>query len=402
MKAMTMELQPSRDAFYSELNALKERFAAMQPEIETTLRDPAMGVEGYVVVWNTAISIGGPMERAGKGGTRITPTLSLDEVKMLARTMALKNAAAGLPLGGSKSGLKADPDAPGFEKKYRRFVQLCKPLLHENGGPFGGFGFDIGGKPEHALWACDELKSTRCFTGKPLHMGGTDYDREGIAGLGVAVAAKALLDYKNMPSANATYAVQGMGAMGAAVFRYFSETGAQMKAFGDPKYGGTWVFEAPVSASLADALIKQDVEKAKTLLAKEGRKISDTAQEALIQDADVLFPCAVQNVITHENAGTIKARMVVEGANGPVTEDARTKLYERGISVIPDFIANPGGIIAAYVELTSPSRDKASEAKNLTRQKIPLNVQAMMKMAEQYEVEPPHAALYMALRKILG
>lgn len=400
MKAMTMNIQSSREEFYSELNALKERFASMQPELETTVRDPDMGVEGYVVVWNTAISVGGPMARAGKGGTRITPNLSLDEVKMLARTMALKNAAAGLPLGGSKSGMKADPNAEGFEKKYRRFVQLCKPFLHENGGPFGGFGFDIGGKPEHALWACDELKSTRCFTGKPLHMGGTDYDREGIAGLGVAVAAKALLDYKSMSAGKATYAVQGMGAMGAAVFRYFSETGAQLKAFGDPKYGGTWVFDAPLSASLSGALIKQDVEKAQALIAKEGRKISETAQETLVQDVDVLFPCAVQNVITHENVGTIKARAVVEGANGPVTEDARTKLFERGITVIPDFIANPGGIIAAYVELTSPLRDKAEEAKKLTRQKIPANVHAMMKMADQYGVEPPHAGLYMALKAI--
>ena len=177
-----------KKGFYAELASLQAYFEAMQPELEVTLRDPALGIEGYVVVWNTGISVGGPLERCGKGGTRITPTVSLQEVKMLARTMALKNAAAGLALGGAKSGLKLDPAAPGFEKQYRRFVRLCAPLLREKGGVFGGFGFDIGGRPEHALWACDELNSTRCFTGKPLHMGGTDYDREGIAGLGVAVA----------------------------------------------------------------------------------------------------------------------------------------------------------------------------------------------------------------------
>jgi glutamate dehydrogenase (NAD(P)+) len=180
----------STAAFHAELKELTQFFGAMQPELEVTVRDPALGVEGYVVVWNTGISVGGPLERSGKGGTRITPNVTLDEVKMLARTMALKNAAAGLPLGGAKSGLKLDPSAPGFEKQYRRFVRLCAPLLHENGGPFGGFGFDIGARPEHALWACDELKSTRSFTGKPLNMGGTDYDREGIAGLGVAVSGQ--------------------------------------------------------------------------------------------------------------------------------------------------------------------------------------------------------------------
>jgi glutamate dehydrogenase (NAD(P)+) len=150
----------------------------MKPELEVTLRDPALGVEGYVVVWNTGISVGGPLEGCAKGGTRITASVSLEEVRMLARTMALKNAAAGLPLGGAKSGLKLDPSGPGFEKQYRRFVRLCAPLLYENGGPFGGLGFDIGARPEHALWACGKLKSTRSFEAD--RHGSTDCDRQGI------------------------------------------------------------------------------------------------------------------------------------------------------------------------------------------------------------------------------
>lgn len=117
--------QAAREVFYAELRSLEDYFAAMQPELEVTVRDPVLNVEGYVVVWNTGISVGGPLERSGKGGTRITPNVSLDEVKMLARTMALKNAAAGLPLGGAKSGLKLDPSAPGFERQYRRFVRVC-------------------------------------------------------------------------------------------------------------------------------------------------------------------------------------------------------------------------------------------------------------------------------------
>lgn len=398
-QSLGKETPSSREQFYESLEAMKARFAAMQPELEMTVRDPGMGVEGYVVVWNTEISIGGPLERAGKGGTRIVPTLSLDEVKMLARTMALKNAAAGLPLGGSKSGLAADSNAPGFEKKYRRFVQLCAPMLHENGGIFGGFGFDIGGKPEHALWACDELKSTRCFTGKPLHMGGTDYDREGIAGLGVAVAGRTVLECTGKDPAHMTYAIQGMGAMGSAVLRYFSETGARLKTLSDPRYGGTWEFSAPLSAPLMEALVKQDP-KALDLMASEGRKISDGSEDALYSDVDLVFPSAVQNVITDANVAKIKARYVVEAANGPVTETARTGLFARGVIVVPDFIANPGGIMAAYVELTSAAKDKAAEAKALTRQKIADNVRTMMAMAGEYGVEPVHAGLAMALGRI--
>lgn len=396
---MQAENIDGKTSFYHHLDQLKSRFAVMQPELEMTVRDPAMDVEGYVVVWNTEISIGGPMERAGKGGTRIVPSLSLDEVKMLARTMALKNAAAGLPLGGSKSGLRADSGAPGFERKYRRFVRLCRPMLHENGGIFGGFGFDIGGRPEHALWACDELKSTRCFTGKPLDMGGTDYDREGIAGLGVAVAARTAIECAEEDPGAMTFAVQGMGAMGAAVLRYFHESGARLRSLSDPRYGGTWVFDAPLSEDLHMALIHQKPEAA-SMIAREGRKIADDPAAVLFEPVDILFPCAVQNVITTDNAGDIKARFVVEGANGPASEAARSALYDRGVVVIPDFIANPGGIIAAFVELTSSADNKAEEAKRMTREKITANVREMMRMAAKYDIEPPHAGLFMALSRI--
>jgi glutamate dehydrogenase (NAD(P)+) len=389
-------------AFYAELNALRDYFEAMAPELEVTVRDSALGVEGYVVVWNTGISVGGPLERCGKGGTRITPQVSLSEVKMLARTMALKNAAAGLPLGGAKSGLKLDPQAPGFEKQYRRFVRLCAPLLHENGGPFGGFGFDIGACPEHALWACDELKSTRCFTGKPVSMGGTDYDREGIAGLGVAVAGSTMIEVKGESPATTTFAVQGMGALGAAVLRYFSETGARLAGLGDPKYDGTWAFDKPLSAELHRALVKQDIRAAKARLPKEGTKLSESAEDVLYQPVDILFPCAVQNVITACNVERIQAGYVCEGANGPVTAEARANLHRRGIPLVPDFIANSGGVIAAFVELTSESANKAEEAKALAREKITANVRKLFEIAERHDADPQDAGMYMALSRIRG
>jgi glutamate dehydrogenase (NAD(P)+) len=391
----------SREMFLDHLNDLKDRFAAMQPELEVTVRDPSIGLEGYVVVWNTKISAGGPLEFSGKGGTRTLPTLSLDEIKMLARNMAIKNAAAGLPLGGAKSGLRASSDAPDFERTYRRFVSLCKPFLHENGGVFGGFGFDIGSKPVHALWACDELQSRRSFTGKPVDMGGTDYDREGIAGLGVAVAGQSLLEVRGEDVSKITFAVQGMGAMGAAVFRYFSETGARLAAMSDPKYGGTWVFDKMLSPELHKALVTQDAETAKKLLQLEATLQSDDVMDALYAPVDIIFPCAVQDVIRPENVAKIQARYMSEGANKPTQDSAQDLLFERGILVVPDFIANPGGIIAAFVELTSQSNDKVAEAKAMTRQKIPENVRMMMELVAQFQVTPQQAGLYMALSKIL-
>jgi glutamate dehydrogenase (NAD(P)+) len=265
---------------------------------------------------------------------------------------------------------------------------------------FGGFGFDIGGRPEHALWACDELQSSRCFTGKPLHMGGTDYDREGIAGLGVAVAGSTLMQINGSEPARAAFAVQGMGAMGAAVLRYFSESGARLTALGDPRYGGTWTFGRPPSSALHEALVRQDVDQAKDMLAQEAMRVSPGAEAVLYQDVDILFPCAVQDVVTQENVDGVRARFVCEGANGPVTEPARTRLHRRGIVLVPDFIANPGGAIAAFVELTSTSTSKAEEAKALARAKIAENVRTMVGLVERHDCEPQHAALYLALSRI--
>ena len=147
-------------------------------------------------------------------------------------------------------------------------------------------------------------------------------------------------------------------------------------------------------------MIKNDTETALPLLTAEGRKISEDVQDSLYCDTDVVFPCAVQNVITDDNCDRIKARFVCEGANGPSSESARTKLHQRGVRLIPDFIANPGGIIAAFVELTSPSDNKAEEAKAMTRAKITENVTRMWSLAEEYDTEPQNAGMFMALTAI--
>jgi glutamate dehydrogenase/leucine dehydrogenase len=325
---------------------------------------------------------------------------------MLARTMALKNAAAGLPLGGAKSGLKANPDAPDFEKTYRRFAQLMKPHLHEFGGKYGGFGFDIGARPIHPKWICDELKSTRSFTGKPVDMGGTDYDKEGIAGLGVATAARALLKVKYKDVKGASFAVQGVGAMGAAVIRYFSEHGAVLKAISDPRYGGTYVFKDGAPPELVKALSAMDSKKVNELLVSMPEPTD--AADVLYQPVDVLFPCAVHNVIREDNVDKIKAKNVVEGANGPCTDGARAALQAKGITVIPDFIANPGGIIAAYVELTSKvtpeenakTRAKVNEAKEITIARITANIEKLMKLVADNGIDPVKAGRYMAYKNI--
>lgn len=395
--------------FLTSLAELETEFRSMNPELELTVRDPAQGVEGFVVVWNSQIAKHGPLGPCGKGGTRITPSTSLDEIRMLAQRMALKNAGAGLPLGGAKSGMRDDSNSPGFEKRFRRFTQRVAPILVERGGIFGGFGFDVGARPELPIWACDELKTLKCFTGKPLSMGGTDYDKEGIAGLGVATAAKAYLQKRGTDLEQTTFAVQGVGAMGAAVIRYFGVTGAKLTAVSDPRIGGTHRLNTFASSALVNALSTQQFDVAKTLLAEEASNISTDSNDVLYERVELLFPCALQEVIRGDNAAKIQAPLIVEGANGPCTVEAYSYLLSNNHVVVPDFIANPGGIIAAFVEMTSTispeenvrSRGNVERAKTLTENKITANVAELCDLIAEYRVTSLEASRYLALRAML-
>lgn len=399
-----MSSQISKEEFTQRLVELDQRFNRLTPELELTVRDPELGLEGFVVVHSTLASRGGPLGRVGKGGTRITPGVTLEEVKMLARTMTLKNAAAGLALGGAKSGLRGNPDDPHFERLYRRFISLVKPILAENGGIFGGFGFDLGGRPSHPVWACDELGSRRSFTGKPLSMGGTDYDREGIAGLGVATAAKTALETAGRSLDTISFSAQGLGAMGGAVVRYFTEYGARLRYISDPRIGGTFDVGTP-SPTLLAAIAHQDFP---TIQRELSSRTPAPLDEVLYREVDVLFPCAVHGVIRADNVDRIVAGYVVEAANNPCSDEARDSLFTRGITVIPDFIANPGGVIAAYVEMLSevepipggPSA-KVERAKSFTRDRIAENVREMMKLSRELNVSPVLTGRYLALTRAL-
>ena len=397
------------DSFRRSFNALEKRFEALQPEAELTVHDSELEVEGHVVVWSTQNAIDGPLGRCGKGGTRISPSLTLDEVRMLARTQSLKNAAAGLPLGGAKSGLRGDPESPDFEARYKRFVRLVSPMLRHNGGLWGGFGFDIGARPIHCQWACDELGRLDAFTGKPLELGGTNYDEEGIAGLGVAIAAATLLENKLRGAAGARIAIQGLGAMGAAVCRYASELGMHVHAIADPRIDGCWVGEQPVADHLLRAIAAMDFDTTNKLLPDSGFS-KHPLPSILTQPVDVLIPCAVQNVIHADNTELLQSWAVVEGANNPTTPEGRERLHQKGIHLIPDIIANPGGAIAAFVELTSNVTNednlkhgtKCTEAKEITRQRVSENVNKVLELAEREICSPTTAAHYLAYERIFS
>lgn len=391
----------------AELTRYESAFAVAKPELEMTVRDPELDIEGYVVVWNSKPGLRGPLGPMGKGGTRITPSVTLGEVAMLSQRMAMKNAAAGLPMGGAKSGLRADPDAPGFEAQYRRFAQLVAPMLRERGGIFGGFGFDIGARPIHPHWICDELRSTRCFTGKPVELGGTDYDREGIAGLGVAVAAREAVRLSGGTLGDIRCAIQGMGAMGAAVFRYLRSFGARIVAVSDPRLGGTFLLRETLPESLVEALSTGDFVNARSLLTA-GAFSALPLDDVLFLEVDLIAPCALQDVLDGVQADRVQARYVVEGANRPLSREAQVSLGKRGVMVVPDFLANPGGIIAAYVELASTvtpeenvrTRAKVNEAKRVTEERIGANLASVFRLAHDDGLDLVDAGKLLAFRSM--
>jgi len=408
-----MKAPETKAQFHDVYEDLKKRFETM--ELELTVRDPDQDLEGYVVVWNTKICKDGPFDRdgkgSGKGGTRILRDLEIEDIKRLARSMAEKNAAAGLRLGGAKSGLRYDSNAPDYEEKYRRFVKLVQNsgILVEDGGIFGGFGYDVGGKPPlNAQWACDELGTLGSFAGKPVGMGGTDYDKEGIAGLGVAVAARTVFENRGKAIDDVTFTVQGIGAMGGAVVKYFANYGAKLRAISDPRFGGTWVFENFASDKLVDTIFNQQDSNVNECLASEGRLLSDDTEIALYQDVDVVFPCALEDAITKKNADRIVAPYVCEGANNPTTAEAHDILFAKGIVVIPDIIANPGGIISAYVELSSDvspaenvkTRAKVDQAKAMTEDRVAANTLELLGYVDTLGVRPDKVGDYMAWRNI--
>ena len=129
----------SEAAFLTELHERQQAFDALPPEMELTVRDPNLGVEGHVIVWSTQAVKDGPLGRVGKGGTRITSSVTEEEIMRLARTQTLKNAAVNLATGGAKSGLRANPRTANFEEIYRRFVRLAWPSHYDNGGLWGGW-----------------------------------------------------------------------------------------------------------------------------------------------------------------------------------------------------------------------------------------------------------------------
>lgn len=297
--------------------------------------------EGYRVHHNLSR---GP----GKGGVRFHPEVTLSEVMALAAWMTIKNAVVQVPYGGAKGGIRVDPkklSLTELERLTRRYTMEINVLL----GPDRDIPApDVNTNEQVMAWMMDTYSMnqgrtvTGVVTGKPLSLGGS-LGRRDATGRGVFICAREAARRLGLSIEGARVAVQGFGNVGEAAARMFAEHGAKVVALQDGsgtlyREGGIDVAQARAHAVQADGL--RGFAGADPIAVEEFWRVP----------CDFLVPAAVENQITAANAGSIRAKIVVEGANGPTTPSADRILQEGGITVVPDVLANAGGVTVSYFE----------------------------------------------------
>lgn len=350
---------------------------------------------GYRSQHNNAV---GPF----KGGLRFHPAVTKDEVKALSTWMTFKCSVAGIPYGGGKGGMAIDPkkySKAELERISRGFAEAISPLIGEKvdiPAP------DVNTNGQIMSWMVDSYEkivghsAKGVFTGKPLEFGGS-LARTEATGYGVHLAAKKALDKLNIDVKGATYAVQGFGNVGYYTAYYAYKDGAKIVAFSN-----TDVAIYNENGIDMEAVIK-DYEENGRIVENKGYGKDFTNEELLELEVDVLAPCALENQITSENADRIKAKVITEGANGPTTPEADEILYKKGIVVIPDILANAGGVVVSYFEWIQNlqgyywSFDEVQEKEDTVLSNA---FEDVWSIADEFKVDLRNAAYMSSIRRI--
>ncbi len=358
------------------MNEIRDMFDELGPRKVLIVREPAVGLEAFVVVDNIAA---GP----AIGGVRMAADVTMREVARLARAMTLKNSAAGLPHGGGKSGIVSPHDIEPARKErlIRAFARAIGDLTEYIPGP------DMGTNEECMAWVQDE---TGRSVGLPRVIGGIPLDEIGATAYGVAAAADVAAPWIGLDLDGACVAIEGFGAVGRHAARFLAERGTRLVAASDSGGGVTNTGGLDLDALIAHKAGGQSVAKF-----SGGQPI--TTEELIACDCDIWIPAARPDVFTGENIGTLKAKLIIQGANIPATEEAERWMHENGVLCIPDFIANAGGVICASVEY-----DAGTQAQALTtiEEKVGANTREMLERARDGGMMPRAAAEEMALARL--
>lgn len=346
------------------------------PEKIVLVHRVGAGLDAVVVVDNTAA---GP----AIGGIRLAPDVTPMEVCRLARAMTFKNAAAGLPHGGGKAGIVGDPAMAPDDKHrlLREFAREIAELIDYIPGP------DMGIDEACMAHVHDEMGRG---VGLPAVLGGIPLDEIGATGFGVAVAAAVAEELGVVDLRGARIVVQGYGAVGRHAARFLGERGTVLVGVSDSR-------GAVVDRDGLDPLKLAAWKRDGNTVAEYpgGRRMEPDALVSL--DCDIWIPAARPDVFTEDNAGGVRARLVLQGANIPATRGAEQILHQRGVLCIPDFIANAGGVICAAVEHAGGTR---SQAFAVIEDKVAANTRELLERVRSEDAEPRTVAESMARRRL--
>jgi glutamate dehydrogenase (NAD(P)+) len=324
------------------INVLSQCKKAVEVSIPTKMDDGSVQVfQGYRVTHNIAR---GP----SKGGIRYHPDVTLDEIKALAMWMTWKCALVGIPFGGAKGGVICDPKRLSGGELERMTRRYTSEIINEIGPERDIPAPDVGTDARVMAWIFDTYSMNKghsvlgVVTGKPLTIGGS-LGREEATARGALYCIREAVRKQDRGLAGITVAVQGFGNVGSFLAKFLVAERAKVVAVSDSSSG----LYNPNGIDVDAAIVhKQETGQLQGLRGVE----EVTNDELLLLDCDVLAPCALEQVITADNADRVKAKIVCEGANGPTTPTADEILEDRGILILPDILANAGGVVVSYFE----------------------------------------------------
>lgn len=349
---------------------------------------------GYRVHHNMAL---GP----GKGGIRYNPAVNLDEVRALAMWMTWKCAVIHVPYGGAKGGVACDPrslSSGELERLTRRFTSEISSLI----GPESDIPApDLGTDERIMAWMMDTYSDLKGYsvpavvTGKPVALGGSR-GRFEATGRGVSVIAGLACKRYGLPLQGARVAVQGFGQVGSVTAKHLQRMGARVVAVSDER-------GAILNQHGLDVAALVDHRERNKWIAGFPEATAIPRDELLEVSCDILVPAALEGQITSRNAARIKARMIIEGANGPTTPDADAILQDKGVIVVPDILANAGGVLVSYFEWVQDLQSffwEEQEVNARLERAMAVSFQEVAEIKEQKQLPLRMAAYYIGVNRI--
>jgi len=391
------------DAICDRLNiddACRLRLAKCEREL--TVNFPVKMDDGTVKVFTGFRVQHNDTRGPAKGGIRYHPDVTLDETKALAVWMTLKTAVVNIPYGGAKGAVVCNPKVMSqneLERLTRRYASEISILI----GPERDIPApDVGTNPQVMAWIMDTYSMSKGYsvpavvTGKPIEIGGSKGRLEA-TGRGCVISAQLAANYLNMDLKETTAVVQGMGNVASVAAKLLAEGGCRIIAVSDSKGG---VYNGSKDLDLKNVLHHKK-ETGSVVGFKDAETITNT--ELLALPCDILVPAAIENQITEANAAQVKARVIVEGANGPTTPEADEILGDNGVFVVPDILANTGGVIVSYFEWVQNIQALFWDEKEVNEQlqKLMANAFAqVLRISQSKKVTMREAAHMLAIERV--